>query len=173
MNSMSVLDVKNDGEIQHMVLPVGWTEKFRHDESQWVSSRRRTFHPEKNEQVKIMIYDRARPISGRSVAAVQVATATAGKLNKAQIDALSEVLGAASLMDAFAFVDVRCEEWNGRNVLMIEGRWNELQENVFWMIVQRKERPSHVQEILFQAPREEYALNLKDARAALKSIVWI
>jgi hypothetical protein len=123
--------------------------------------------------VEVCLYYRGRPLAGSGQTALQSAiNGAAGPLDAKAVELLGEVLRDASLPEAFDFWNVSTKDWNGRRVLIVEGRWNQLKVARFWLFVPADRDCSNVQEIWFQAPAEIYASQIKLGIEILSAIEW-
>ncbi len=165
--------IENHGRIKTMEMPATWQLLEDHNPHSanpaWLK-----FGPPNLPDVEFYLYFRGRPLTGGGQESLQsIFSAKSNQLTVKQIDSISELLREACLIDAFNFLDVRIQNWNGQKVLIVEGRWNQIMSDRFWMFIPGNSECETVQEIWFQAPVEQYAAQLKYARQALKSIQWV
>ena len=165
--------IKNQGQIKTMEMPAAWQLLENHDphsaNPSWLK-----FGPPNVPDVELYLYFRGRPLTGGAQESLKsILRAKSKQLTVKQIDSIGELLRDASLIDAFNFLNARTHEWNGRRVLIVEGRWNQIMHDRFWMFIPEDSECETVQEIWFQAPVEQYPAQLKHARQALNSIQWI
>jgi len=165
--------IQNYGQIKTMEVPAMWQLLDDHDPQSanpsWVK-----FGPPNMPNVEMYLYFRGRPLTRAAQEGLKsLLEAKPHQLTVKQIDSIGELLRDACLIEAFNFLNVRTQEWNGRNVLIVEGRWNQIMHDRFWMFVPESPECETVQEIWFQAPVEQFPAQLKYARQALNSIHWI
>lgn len=160
------------GLIRSMDLPLNW-QPLEHVEPVTASPKWIKFAPAGSRNIELCSYFRNRPLTNSTQESLkQLVDAQAIQLTKKQIESIAEVLRDAALRDAFKFLHAGIQNWNGRSVVVVEGRWNELKQDRFWLLVPTDSACNSVQEIWFQASIEEYPAKLKQMRQALSSIVW-
>jgi len=164
--------LENYGRIKSIEMPATWQLlEDHHPES--ASPSWLTFGPQNVPNVEMFLYFQGRPLTGDTQENLKtILSANSNQLTRKQIESIGELLREACLIDAFNFLDVRVQDWNGQKVLIVEGRWNQLMHDRFWMFIPGSSECETVQEIWFQAPVDTYAAQLKYARQALKSIKW-
>jgi hypothetical protein len=165
--------IQNQGQIKSMEVPATWQLLENHD-PQSANPSWLKFGPANVLNVEMYLYFRGRPLAGDARESLKsILAPKPHQLTRKQIDSIGELLRDACLIDAFNFLNVRTQEWNGRKVLIVEGRWNQIMHDRFWMFVPEDPECETVQEIWFQAPVEQFPAQLKYARQALNSIEWI
>lgn len=165
--------LENYGRIKRIEMPATWQLLDNH-QPQSASASWLKFGPPNMPNVEMFLYFQGRPLTGGAQDNLKtILSANKTQLSLKQIESIAELLREAYLIDAFNFLDVRVQEWNGQKVLIVEGRWNQIMHDRFWMFIPGNSECETVQEIWFQAPVDIYAAQLKNARQALKSIQWI
>ncbi len=165
--------LRNHGQVKTMEIPTSWQPLEQVDRGtaspSWLS-----FGPHTLKDVELCLYYRGRPLSGNAQDNLKnLLELPPCQLTTKQLESISEVLRDASLADAFNFLNARTQDWNGRRVIIVEGRWNQMIADRFWMFVPTGPECEAVQEIWFQAPVDQYPAQLKQARQAIGSIKWI
>ncbi|HEY9731161.1 MAG TPA: hypothetical protein V6C89_04580 [Drouetiella sp.] len=164
--------IENQGQIRSMELPPTWQLLDSHVPAAASPSYVR-FGPVNVPQVELIIYHAQRPLPREVQESLQsILAAKENLLTKSQIDSLSVMLREASLQGAFNFLSARSQDWNGKKVILVEGRWNDTQQDRFWMFIPDSAECESVQEVWFQAPVAQYPAHLKQARQAINSIRW-
>ncbi|CAN5561751.1 hypothetical protein BH10CYA1_BH10CYA1_26270 [soil metagenome] len=165
--------LENYGRIKTMEMPATWQLLEDHN-PQSANPSWLKFCPPNMPAVEMFLYFRGRPLTSSAQENLKVIlSANSNQLTLKQIESIGELLREAYLIDAFNFLDVRTQDWNGQRVLIVEGRWNQIINDRFWMFIPGNSECETVQEIWFQAPVEQYQAQLKYARQALKSIQWV
>jgi hypothetical protein len=164
--------IQNQGQIKSMELPPSWQliEDYRPGTASPSYVR---FGPAMPPNVELYLFYPGRPLPGGVQEALRtILSAKEGQLTAKQIESLSIMLREATLPDAFNFLNARSQDWNGKRVIIVEGRWNQIQQDRFWMFIPHSPDCETHQEVWFQAPVEVYPAQLKFARQALNSIQW-
>jgi hypothetical protein len=165
--------IENQGQIKSMELPASWQLLENYAPGTATASYVR-FGPVNSPETELVLYFMQRPLPQAVQKNLQsLLAAKDSLLTKSQIDSLSFMLRDASLLDSFNFLSVRSQDWNGKRVIVVEGRWNQIQQDRFWMFIPDGPECETVQEVWFQAPVAQYPAHLKYARQAMNSIVWI
>jgi hypothetical protein len=169
------LYLRNQGQISSMQLPDAWLEGDSR-QGRPGTAQFRQFNPPSKPEVAICFYYRGR---GMSAAASQsfhnLLALPAHTLTDAELCDARELLGDKNAARSFTLKRARSEEFNGKMVLVAEGRYEELKEDTLCLFVDADpaENPGRfVQEVYFQAPLDDYAEYFEEATASLKSIVW-
>lgn len=171
MQAQAITSVENEGYVKSMKLPSSWIDCSR-PRPEWAGPFWRTFRPASGSKVRLSFFDRGRPISESGGSALKgLLEKVPSVLTPSDLRSLGDVLRDAALVDEFNFLNARSEMFNGRPVIVIEGRWNELQEDCLWYITADAEC-TWVYEIIYQAPKLDYPLHLKQVRDCLKTIEW-
>jgi len=86
--------------------------------------------------------------------------------------ALSKVLRGKEDPQQFKMIAARTEDFNGKRVLVVEGRDTKSEDDIYAILVDADGSGRVIQEIYYQAPNEIYPKYLREAKSALKSIQW-
>ena len=89
-----------------------------------------------------------------------------------EIKSLSAVLRGKENAQEFKMIAARTEDFNGKRVLIVEGRDTKSQDCMYVILVDADGSGRVIQEIYYQAPQEIYPKYLREAKAALNSIQW-
>ncbi len=164
--------IRDHGQIRTMVLPGGWVEERREEGS--IGSRSFwSFHPPASPGVRICFYYRGRlvsPEAGQKFSAVL--KVPPHWLTSTQIASLAEIIREKKDPDDFQALLFQINNFNGKKVLLVEGRYKTIDEDTIALYIDADGTGRAIQEIFFQAPKGDYPRYLKEAKAALGSIVW-
>lgn len=160
------------GQVQYMCLPAGWLEgPAARNGAPGILFR--YYHPPEKPDVQLCFYFRGHKVSrAASVAFHDVLDKAAHMLALNEIKSVKEILGDRADPQKFAIVLARTEDWNGRRLLTIEGRYYERQLDTHAILIDADDTGSTVQEIFYQAPKADYLHYLQQAKAAFQSIEW-
>lgn len=170
---MSHPEVRNRGQIAEMTLPEGWVEAppVVFSGGQGMKSRR-VIHPPDLPAVRLTFFYRGLPMNRRAGQAfLKVLQQPPHDISDEEWNSLTVLLRDRD-PEEFTRFTARTEDWNGRRVLVVEGRYLELQEDNLEIFVDAVGDGRTVQEILYQAPKDLYNRYLRGAETALKSIKW-
>jgi hypothetical protein len=167
-----ILDViENEGYIKSMKLPNGWVDQAQ-PRPQWAGPYWHTFRPDGKDKVRLSFFDRGRPLTEPGKSALRALFERApSALTPGDLRSIAEVLRDAAVVEEFNFLNARTEKFNDRPVVVIEGRWVELQEDCLWMIAADADC-TWVNEVIYQASKTDYPIYLKQIRDCLKTIEW-
>jgi hypothetical protein len=161
------------GQIARMVLPSGFErgESKARDQNSQVSYEE--FHPADAPDAMLCFFYRGHKMSAGGAEAFKDALAKpAHILSQAELQSLSEVLRDKAKSADFNILSARTEDLKGKRVMLIEGRYRSNQEDVTSMLIDASGDGRSVQEVFFQAPKQEYTKHIGGVRQALKSIEW-
>jgi hypothetical protein len=160
------------GQVQYMCLPAGWLEEPQ-EKNGAPGILSHYYHPPEKPDVQLCFYFRGHKVSrAASVAFHDVLDKPAHMLALNEIKSVKEIIGDRADPQKFAIVLARTEDWNGRRVLTVEGRYYQHQCDTHAMLIDADGTGSTVQEIFYQAPKAEYLHYLQQVKAALQSIEW-
>lgn len=159
------------GQIKEMVIPEAWQASS--DRPLGGTSMYAEFHPPDKAQVKLGFYYRGRRISKAAGATFRrILQYPDHVLSVQEFNVLEAVLQDKIDPADFVTLIAKTEWFNGKRVLVIEGRYQEIQEEHRSIIVDADGTGTVVQEIFYQAPREMYLQYYRCATLAMKSIIW-
>lgn len=168
------IHVTNQGQISDMVLPKGWKVGVQSQNVQG-NSDYRDFRPEgdSDSNARLCFFYRGRVTSRASGERFHtLLKAPDHVLSGKELESLKEVL-RDKVTPGFSLLSARTEELNGKRVLMIEGRFVEIQQDVRAILVDANGTTGRVvQEIYYQAPKDSYLRYLKHAKESMNSIEW-
>src|SRR5262249_50168907 len=147
--------IRNHGQIRSMVLPVGWIEEGREEgdigaRSYW------SFHPEKDSDVRICFYYRGRHVSPEAGQRFhEILQLRPHWLTSSQIASIAEIIRDKKAEDAFQALLFQTNDFNGKNVLLVEGRYKTIDEDTIAMYIDADGMGRAIQEVFFQAPKGE------------------
>ncbi len=166
------MEITDIGQVQRMVLTDQWTVPAHQPEVPAGSGFHEYFVKDRPE-VKICFYYRGRRTSERSGEAFRgVLQKPPHVLLASEIDALAETLRNKDDKSVFSLLNARTEDINGKRILIVEGRYIAKQYDTQALYIDSDGTGTAVQEVYYQAPKQEYAIFLKQAREAIKSIQW-
>ncbi len=172
MPNQTIMKIQNQGQIKSMELPASWQLLDDYDPHAAQPSYLR-YGPGNLANVELYLYFPGRALPGAVQQSIKnILGGPERQLSATEIDSISILLRDASLPGAFSFLNVRSQNWKGKKVLLVEGRWNEIQQDRFWLIVPSNSECETHQEIWFQAPSDVYPAQLRNARQALETICW-
>ena len=160
------------GQVSAMSLPPGWKEG-KPEKSGTGTSSFREFHPEERPDAKLCFYYRGRRLSeeaGRTFHSILEKPAHI--LSPVEVQSLQEVLRDRARPDDFSMLVCKTEDLNGKRVLVVEGRYKQTQEETRAILVDSDGTGTAVQEIYYQAPKDDFSKYLLTASSAMKSIQW-
>jgi hypothetical protein len=163
--------IEEEGYVKTMKLPNGWVDRS-HPRPSMMGPYWKNYGPENKDKVRLSFFDRGRPLSETGALALSaLLSKPAGALSTNDLRSIGEVLRDAAIVDEFNFLNARTEVFNGRPVVVIEGRWAQLQEDRLWLIA-ADSTCQWIYEVMYQAPKSEYPMYLKQVRDCLKTIEW-
>lgn len=164
--------VENLGQIRWMGLPETWVE----GESQSGIAGSGTFsefHPEENPDTTVCFFYRGRPIKATSAESfTKLLCQKPHFLSARELDSVADVIRDKADAEAFSVLFAKTAFWNGKCVLIVEGRYKKYNEDTFAIFVDASGTGWFVQEIYFQSPRSDYVRYRKEAKDALATIEW-
>ncbi len=165
---------QNHGQIMEMALPHGWVEGAPYQFRGGVGTRSfREVHPIDAPQAMLSFYYRGLPVSQEWGDVFHAMLAKPPHtLTEKEIQSLGDTLRDKINPDDFLTYYAKTEDYNGKVVLCIEGRYKEVQEDVFEIFVDASGDGRSIQEIYFQAPKDSFAKHAKAAKESIRSIVW-
>jgi hypothetical protein len=170
----STLEIRNLGQIKDITLPKGWVGGEPYQFVGGVGARSfREVHPDAQPGSTLGFYYRGLPIGEEAAVNFHnLIEKPAHMLTQAELSSLHEVLRDKAGPKDFTPMVARTEDINGKRVLVIEGRYRELQEDTFAVFIDASGDGRAVQEVYYQAAKDNYLDNLKAARDAIRSIRW-
>jgi len=167
------LEVVDYGSVKRMSLPSGWLETEIVKKHEFDLTSLREFHHPEQPDVRLTFYFRPLRIALESG---QAFTQTLGlpphQLAPAELEAITDVLQEAADPERFELANACTEDWNGKRVLIVEGRWRAVRADHFQLCVDMDGSGCAVQEIYFWAPADRFRQFLPEAKSALRSIEW-
>ncbi len=165
--------VFSEGEIKAMRLPAVWQKGASKDRDESKPYSYRVFNPSGRPDVLLAYFDRGYKLGDAPSRSFRdVLDKPPHVLLPAEINAVAEVLRDKSDPDDFKIVGAHTEVLNGKNVLVVEGRYVDAQEDAYTVYVDADGRGSTLRELQYRAPKLDYPRFLKDAKAAFQSIEW-
>lgn len=167
-------EVRNRGQIAEMTLPTGWVEDPPVQFSGGVGMKsRRVIHPPEAPRVRLVFFYRGLPMSQKAGKRFfDVLQGPPHDLTEQEWDSLAVLLRDREDPSEFMRFAARTEDWNGRRVLVVEGRYLEIQEDNFEIFIDAVGDGRTVQEVIYQAPTDVYNKYWRIAEGSLKTIRW-
>ncbi|HEY9868002.1 MAG TPA: hypothetical protein V6D08_02240 [Candidatus Obscuribacterales bacterium] len=174
LNQAPVRGVVSDyGQIHSIDLPPGWIESTEKFVSGVGTRSLRMFHPPEAPSAALCFYYRGLRITAQDGEHFRrLLHEPAHRLTDQEVSSVGLVLRDKSAPAEFTISNARTEDINKKRVLIVEGTYTRLQQDVFHIFLDSDGTGTAVQEIYFQAPSELYLNYLTDAKAALYSIEW-
>jgi len=166
--------LENHGQIVRMQFATGWVEGPKHTFQGGIGTRSfREFHPTDTPDAMMCFYYRGLP-AGEAVGALfhNMLAKDPHLLAPEEYDSIREVLRDKHNPEDFSLVMAQVEDFNGKRVLTVFGRYVKIQEDLYEIFVDADGTGRVIQEIYFQAPVEAYMKYLQEAIGAMKSIEW-
>lgn len=166
--------IANHGQIKEIVLPSGWVEGAPYNFRGGIGTRSfKEVHPIEAPQAMLSFFYRGLPVKEENA---RVFHALLEKkphtLTEKEVQSLGEVLRDKLKPEDFSVFYAQTEDWNGKRVLCIEGRYKAVQEDAFEIFVDASGDGSAIQEIFFQAPKDSFLKYAKAAKESMRSITW-
>jgi hypothetical protein len=162
----------NEGQISKMSIPDGWSRStVKHTLP--AAANFVEYHSDKAPDTKLVTYYRGHrisPTAGKKFH--ELLAGSPRELTGAEYASLGEVVRDMSRPEDFEVTGKRVIKLNGRNVLLVEGRFKEIKQLAHALYIDADGTGEVVQEILYQAPEAAYGEHKKEAEAALNSISW-
>ncbi len=163
----------NYGQISNMAMPAGWVPGEQLNNVVGNSSFRQ-FHPSDNPDVRLSFYYRGRRTSEAAGEKFRrLLEERLHLLSRKELEAIAETVRDKAGTSGFKLFRARTEDINGKHVLIVEGRFVEIQQDTRCMLVDADGTGTVVQEIAYQAPLSKYLRYLGQAKAAMDSIHWM
>jgi hypothetical protein len=167
-------EISNLGQIETMTLPDGWVGGRPYRFSGGVGTRSfHEVHPPEMPKARLCFYYRGLPVYKEAGDIFRdVLDEAPHELSEAEYASLHEVLSDKARAEDFTVAFARTEELNGKNVLVVLGRYKEIEEDTYSILVDASGDGRVIQEIIYQAPAESFREYLSAATDAIKSITW-
>jgi len=159
------------GQIKDMQVPEGWsrTEQNNVDLSSMI-----IFTPSDDLEVQLGFYYRGTPISVRDGQAFRALLQTdKGSLAQDDLAGIRNVLADIADDSRFHIFSAGTSTFNGRRVLVVQGRWQANQYESFEMFIDAGKDGTVVQQIYFVAPPDKFDALLPSIKECLDSICWV
>ncbi|MBX9686244.1 MAG: hypothetical protein K2X27_06050 [Candidatus Obscuribacterales bacterium] len=160
------------GQVESMTLPDGW-QAGPVEKPYGGASFYQEYNPQGNSDTKITFFYRGKRISedgGKNFH--EILQKPAHVLSPQEFNSLAEVLRDKAKAQDFDTVMAKTEDLNGKRVLIVEGRYKDLQEDNRSVLIDADGSGTAVQEIYYQAPKAQFIRNYKQAILSMKSINW-
>jgi hypothetical protein len=160
------------GAVLCMNLPEGWLwgKRKSRDESQFSFLE---FHPDGKPTVMLWFFYRGQKLNDTAAHSFRNLLAQLPHLLTPQeISAVSAVVREKGKPEFFELISARTEQLNGKMVLQLQGRYKAGQEGAYSLYIDSDGTGSTVQELHFQAHKDEYRHYINEARKSFSSIIW-
>lgn len=165
--------VKKYGQVEHLKLPSGWN-LLPPERPEWAvigNSRQFSFTGDPN--CSVVLYDRGVRSSNEAGRKFRDLLAKPPhKLDSKEIQEIKVTLGNMADPNFFELREIRTENLNGKNVLVIDGEWKNSQTQFHGLMIDADGSGSLVQEIFFEATPQSYAERIKEVTDALRKLKW-
>jgi hypothetical protein len=163
------------GQVARMNLPEHWQKGQSAAGISGVSFFQE-FHPQDSPQAQIGFFyrgHRTSDVAGHAFLDVLNAGPQSERhfLNEKDLASIAETLDDKS-NDDFEVKHASAEMWNGKRVMVVEGRYKDCGKDVFEIFTDTDGTGTAVQEIYYEAPSDQYPKYFDQAKAAIKSIRW-
>lgn len=166
-NMMKVSDL---GQIRELTLPKDW--KLGTTDSGGMGTFRE-YHSASRPEAKLCFFYRGMRVSPPDGEAFKtVLDKPAHVLSRAEIQSVADIMRDKDDPKVFQIRGAHTEVINGKKVLVVEGRFIERQHDSYSIYVDSDGTGTAVQEIFFQAPKDDYMLTIKPAQDAIRSVRW-
>jgi hypothetical protein len=164
--------VTDVGQVRSLTLPATWQQGRIVKPLAGAGAYRQYHRTDAPESVIVMYYRGRRTALNAGKRFRNVLDKPPHVLTHTEARALGEIIRDRASAQDFKIVLACTQDWNGKRVLIIEGKWNELQHDTFAILIDSDGTGTAIQEIYFQAPCDQYPGRIIEAKRVLKSIVW-
>lgn len=160
------------GQIESISIPPGWEELYE-EKGRDVPFTIRRFQPPDDENAILAFFYRGRRLDNETGNKFrQVLSRSAHVLNQHEFNELSAVLRDKNDPEEFQLVIAKTEDFNGKRVLIVEGRYLGTSEDNRHMYIDSDGTGTAVQEVFYQAHRHIFPRYYKLAASAMRTIQW-
>lgn len=160
------------GQIESITIPDGWEELYEKRERE-VPFTIRQFHPPEDETAILSFFYRGRRIDEEGSDRFRtLLNKPAHSLSQEEFYALSSVLRDKTDPEEYQVVIAKTEDFNGKRVLIVEGRYLGTSEDNRHMFIDSDGTGGAIQEVYYQANRYIFPRYYRAAAAAMKTITW-
>jgi hypothetical protein len=160
------------GMIASMDLPDGWIEGLERRPQGVSNECFFEFHSPEQPRASLCFHYNGLPVSAFSANAfASILAEDPHTVPHGEVSALHDILRDKA-SEAFILADAHTENFNGKRVLFLTGRYKEIEEDVYQVYIDASGDGRLVQEVFFQSPTDAYKEYLPEARKAIESIVW-
>lgn len=173
MGDKPEVHIRDHGQIKDMTLPKDWVEGGPYKINGPGTRSFREVHPTENPDVLIGFFYRGLKISedgGKNFHGIL--DKPPHSLSPDELTSLSDVLRDKGNHQDFTMYSAKTMDWNGKKVLVVEGRYKELQQDALEIFIDANNDGRVVQEVYYQAPKDSFLKYLKAAKDSLRSIQW-
>lgn len=163
------------GQIEKMVFPSGWVAGEPQPNPGIGTRSYREVYPQDAKDASIGFFYRGLPVSDAAAAAFRaVLEKPTHFVTPPEMRSIKEILSLKTPVDSeqFKCVIAKTIDFNGRRVLMVEGRYPDSGDEIQEIYVDADGSGRFIQEIFYQAPKDLYFRYLAQAKNALQSIAW-
>jgi hypothetical protein len=162
------------GQIQKIDMPKNWGDQFKEPYSGIGHRSYSEVRLNGDKDVAMSFFYRGDALKDASQAKAfhDIVTAGPHQLSASELKSIPEVLQDKANPSDFGMLSARTQDLNGKNVLIVEGRYKALQQDAYHVFVDSDGTGKNVQEVFYQAPKDKYPAHLKEAKDALNTIQW-
>lgn len=163
--------VISKGKIASMVLPPGWVAGIV--DKKGAADLFEEFHHPDTPSAVLAFYYRGRRLPGKTGQSFRsILENDQHVLSLKEIESIAPVLRDKQDPADFSMLTARTEVIGGKRVLLVEGRYKESQQDALEIFIDSDGTGTAVQEVFFQASRDDYKKYVHSIRKALASIEW-
>lgn len=165
--------IENHGQIENLPLPKDWVESNKKFASGIGARSFRAFHPKNDEKVALCLFYRGLAMSPTSSEAFHdLLEKKPHPLDLSELASIKEVLRDKKNPADFTIKNAETKDVSGKRVLVVEGRYKELQEDATAMFIDADGTGRFVQEVYYQTPKGHAPESYKAAKDSMFSIRW-
>lgn len=167
----NMTQISDIGQVLSMTIPSSWKEG--EPATLPANAFFKEYHVANEPDVKLCFFYRGQRSSPAAAEAFRSLLQKPDHLlTPAEIKSVAEIMRNKDDAKEFAMLSARTREINGKRVLEVEGRYTEKQIDAQAIYVDAEGTGSVVQEIFYQAPKNQYMLHQRETRQAFDSIAW-
>lgn len=160
------------GQIESMTLPEDWLESYV-DKPEGSPASLRLFHPTGEELAQLGFFYRGRRLAAKDGQAFcDLLRQSPHVLSGSELESIASLLRDKSDPEEFKLLIAKTEDFNGKRILVVEGRFLEISEDNRSIFIDSDGTGTAVQEVYFQAHKLLFGRYYRAAAAAMKTIKW-
>jgi hypothetical protein len=166
--------IRDYGVIARMALPERWIEDAHNDDDTADIMETRCFRaPEFSEVALYLKFSgRPNPAAARKAWMKLIESEDLSPLYARDIQDISPILGDVADAELFELTNAHVQDWNGKRILFVEGRFKEQSWRCVQLFVDIYDDGEYTQQITFGAPDMVYDAFVQTAVCAMQTISW-